>query len=155
MKKGTDMKTIVLFLLTLTVAQTPLRAQLPTITQSPTNQVLPMGATLSLSVTANGGTPLAYQWFKDNRLLVSATNSALTVANAGVTNSGMYSVVITNQPARLSSGGQSLPVRLGRQLVWRVGRRHGIQQLYMASLCGKQCGGGGSRSRSFAIFNDG
>ena len=76
-----------------------------------------LGGTLTLGVTAGGTTP-AYQWFKDSRLIVGATNSTLTVANAGVTNSGTYYVVVTNtrdghQPARVGDGGQSLPAAWG------------------------------------------
>jgi len=81
-------------LVALAAGSMPLLAQ-PTITQSPTNQIVAAGGTLTLSVTA-GGTLPAYQWFKDNRLLLGATSSTLTVANAGVTNSGGYSVVVTN-----------------------------------------------------------
>ena len=66
----------------------PLLAQ-PTITQQPTNQVVALGGTMTLSVTASD--PLAaYQWFKDGRLILGATNSALTVTNAGTTNTGAY-----------------------------------------------------------------
>src|ERR1035441_1550329 len=62
----------------------------------PTNQVLPVGGTMTLSVTVGGPPPLSYQWFKDSRLLLGATNSTLMVANAGMTNSGAYYVVMTN-----------------------------------------------------------
>ena len=86
----------------------------PTITQPPANQTVTLGGTLTLGVTA-GGTMPAYQWFKDSRMLVGATNSTLTVANAGVTNSGTYYVVVTNNdgmvislPALVSVGSPSL-----------------------------------------------
>ena len=86
----------------------------PTITQPPANQVVAPGGTLMLGVTAGGTTP-AYQWFKDSRLIVGATNSTLTVANAGVTNSGTYYVVVTNNdgmvislPALVEVGNSSL-----------------------------------------------
>src|ERR1039457_2989218 len=86
----------------------------PTITQPPANQTVALGGTLTLNVTAAGTAP-AYQWFKDMRLLVGATNSTLTVANAGVTNSGTYYVVVTNSggmvitlPALVTVGNPSL-----------------------------------------------
>ena len=77
----------------------------PAITQLPTNQTVTVGGTLSLSVTVSGSSPV-YQWFKDNRFLAGATNSALNITNAGVTNTGIYYVAVTN------SGGIviSLPV---------------------------------------------
>jgi alpha-tubulin suppressor-like RCC1 family protein len=64
-------------------------------TVAPTSQTVAAGGTVTLSLTVSN-TALAYQWFKDNRLIVGATNSTLTVANAGVINSGTYFVVITN-----------------------------------------------------------
>src|ERR1039457_3860975 len=64
-----------------TVAQVP-----PTIAAGPTNQVVAVGGTVTLSVSANGSTPLFYQWLKDSRLMVGATNSTLTVVNASVIN---------------------------------------------------------------------
>ena len=85
----------------LATAQTP-----PTITGAPTNQVLPLGGTLTLSVTASGDAPLAYQWFKDSRLLLNQTNNMLTVTNASVTASGTYYASASN----LSGMVISLPV---------------------------------------------
>jgi len=86
----------------------------PTITQPPANQTVALGGTLTLGVTAGGTTP-AYQWFKDSRFIVGATNSTLTIANAGVTNSGTYYVVVTNTggmvislPALVTVGNPSL-----------------------------------------------
>jgi alpha-tubulin suppressor-like RCC1 family protein len=86
----------------------------PIITQPPANQVVALGGTLTLGVTAGGGAP-AYQWFKDSRLVLGATNSTLMVMNAGVTNSGTYYVVVTNAsgmiislPALVAVGNPSL-----------------------------------------------
>jgi alpha-tubulin suppressor-like RCC1 family protein len=91
MKKG------ILFLLGLEVATMALLVQ-PTIIQPPTNQVVAVGATLTLNVVANGNNPalLAYQWFKDSRRLVGATNSTLSVTKASMLDSGVYFVVVTN-----------------------------------------------------------
>jgi len=94
------MKQIIFFAIVLW-ASLPAVAQ-PTITQPPANQTVALGGTLTLGVTA-GGTSPAYQWFKDSRLIVGATNSTLTVANAGVTNSGTYYVVVTNSSGMIIS----------------------------------------------------
>jgi len=106
------MKQIIFFAIVLWASLTAV-AQ-PTITQPPANQVVALGGTLTLGVTA-GGTSPAYQWFKDSRLILGATNSTLTVANAGVTNSGTYYVVVTNAsgmvislPALVAVGNPSL-----------------------------------------------
>ena len=103
----------ILFSLTLLWASLSAVAQ-PIITQPPANQVVALGGTLTLGVTAGGGAP-AYQWFKDSRLVLGATNSTLMVMNAGVTNSGTYYVVVTNSsgmvislPALVTVGNPSL-----------------------------------------------
>ena len=66
----------------------------PSITAQPTSQVVAEGGSVNLSVTATGDAPLAYQWFKDGRMVVGATSSALNIANASVTDSGVYYVVV-------------------------------------------------------------
>ena len=76
--------------------QSPAAAQSPTIIAGPTNQVVAVGGTVTLGVTAGGSAP-AYQWFKDSRLILGATNYTLKVTNAGVANSGIYYVVVTNR----------------------------------------------------------
>ena len=78
----------------------------PSITAQPTNQTVAEGGTVNLSVTATGDAPLACQWLNDGRMLVGATNSALNIARAAVTDSGVYYVAITNA----SGMGISLPV---------------------------------------------
>lgn len=97
---------------------TIVNAQVPAITTGPANQALALGGTLTLSATASGGTPLAYQWFKDSRWLLGATNSTLTVSNAGVINSGMYVVVVTNASGMAISLPASVAVANPSLLDW-------------------------------------
>ena len=68
----------------------------PAIITQPSNQVVAAGGTVNLSVAVSGTAPLAYQWFKNGGILLSATNSSLNLTVAGVTNSGVYYLVITN-----------------------------------------------------------
>ena len=126
---------------------------------APTNQVVALGSTLTLT-TAAGSTGEVYQWFKDSRLIVGATNSTLTVANAGVTNSGTYYVVVTNAggmfislPALVTVGNPSL-LAWGYNNVWPVGQRQN-EQHQLAGRCGGQCGGGGGGRCSFAVRDSG
>ncbi len=56
------MRTIVLFLTALGVAQAPLRAQLPTITNQPVNRTVWAGANVTLAVGVSGAGPFTYQW---------------------------------------------------------------------------------------------
>jgi alpha-tubulin suppressor-like RCC1 family protein len=101
-------------------------AQSPTITAGPTNRVLAAGGVLMLGVTASGPAP-AYQWFKDSRRILGATNNTLTVTNAGVNNSGTYYVLVTNengmvisQPASVAVGNPAL-LAWGRNLDGQLG----------------------------------
>ena len=86
-----------------------------TITAQPANQVVAVGGTVNLSVMASGTGPLAYQWLKNGGMVLGATNSALSMTNAGVTNSGTYCVVVTNayglnisQPVTVTVGNPQL-----------------------------------------------
>ena len=81
----------------------------PVITVQPQSAVVAVGGAASLSVTATGTAPLAYQWFKDGVRLTGQNGSSLSFPSFRFTNSGCYSVVITNAaglaisfPARLS-----------------------------------------------------
>jgi uncharacterized delta-60 repeat protein len=68
----------------------------PAILNQPLGQTLGVGSNLNLAVTANGTTPVAYQWWKDGSLLALQTNASLTLTNLQTTDSGGYSVVLAN-----------------------------------------------------------
>jgi alpha-tubulin suppressor-like RCC1 family protein len=77
---------------------------LPSVT-GPTNQTVVVGTTVTLAVTATGTVPLSYQWQMNGTNLVNsghngqisgATSSALIIKNAQTTNSGSYTVIVTN-----------------------------------------------------------
>ena len=67
------------------------------------------GATFT--VTATGSAPLRYQWyFNTNTPVASATNAALTLANAQFTNAGIFSVTVTNNYGAATSSFARLTV---------------------------------------------
>jgi hypothetical protein len=68
----------------------------PFITQQPQNQTFPAGSTVSFSVSAEGASPLAYQWLFDGASLAGATAPTLTLTNVQAANDGTYAVVVTN-----------------------------------------------------------
>src|SRR6516164_3342193 len=114
------MKSIFLTLMGLAFGSMPLLAQ-PVITQQPTNQVVPMGSGVSVSVTATGDN-LSYQWFKDGVRLVKQTNSTINCAPFQFTNSGSYMVVLTNDSGMTISRSALLSVSNGGPLwVWGYG----------------------------------
>jgi formylglycine-generating enzyme required for sulfatase activity len=68
----------------------------PTILSNPQSQTLPVGSTISLSVSASGTVPLAYQWRKSGINIPGASASSYTKPNAQTEDSGPYVVVVTN-----------------------------------------------------------
>jgi uncharacterized delta-60 repeat protein len=75
----------------------------PTITVQPIGSTVGVGSNFTLTVSAAGTMPLAYQWIKDDALLSNLTNSTLTVTNAQQVDSGGYAVVITNSFGAVTS----------------------------------------------------
>lgn len=68
----------------------------PLITVQPVSQSVNYGSVLSLSVTATGTAPLAYQWKKNSVDIGGATSATYTVANSVVADAGSYTVTISN-----------------------------------------------------------
>jgi hypothetical protein len=91
----------------LKVTGTPVITMQPT----PTNQILAVGATATITVTAVGLEPLSYQWYVGETNLVNgATNNVLTISNAQTTNSGSYTVIVTNTVGSVTSSNAVLTV---------------------------------------------
>ena len=75
----------------LTVISPPFLTQ-----QSATNQTVPAGTDVTLSVSAQGTPPLSYQWLFNGTNLSGATNAALLLTNVQPGASGDYSLIVTN-----------------------------------------------------------
>jgi hypothetical protein len=75
----------------------------PTIASAPASQTVSAGASVTFSVTANGTTPLSYQWHKDANVLPGATNPQLTIANVQPVHSGSYIVIVANPAGSVTS----------------------------------------------------
>ena len=82
----------------------------PFITNQPTDLTVGEGQTAALGVSALGSTPLSYQWKKNGNDIQGATNSTLTFSPAELTNSGNYSVVISNASGNVASDEATLTV---------------------------------------------
>jgi hypothetical protein len=68
----------------------------PFIQTQPQSQTAGIGSSVTLSVVATGSRPLSYQWSFNGANLLTATSSTLTLANAQLSDSGSYAVVVTN-----------------------------------------------------------
>ena len=75
----------------------------PTITQQPQDVTVNEGSSFTLSVTATGTEPLAYQWFKDGTVIEGATTSVYEVTTAQTRDSGTYTVTVSNTAGSVSS----------------------------------------------------
>jgi hypothetical protein len=87
----------------------------PSFVQQPLSQNAVVGNNVTLAVIAAGSLPLAYQWEKDGGILSGATQSSLTLTKVQLSDSGAYSVVVSNGagsvtsvPANLSIGAAPL-----------------------------------------------
>jgi hypothetical protein len=89
---------------TLTVLQPPV------IMTQPAGITVSQGAAATLHVAATGTAPLAYQWYLNNSLLDSATDSSLALTPADVSQAGTYQVVITNSVGMVASAPAVLKV---------------------------------------------
>jgi hypothetical protein len=85
-------------------------AEPPTITQQPQNITIDEGSSFSLSVTAIGTEPLAYQWFKDGAEIEGATTSVYEVTLAQTSDSGTYTVTVNNTAGSVTSSGAVVKV---------------------------------------------
>jgi hypothetical protein len=70
--------------------------QPPIIVDEPPSETNYVGDIASLSVTASGSLPLAYQWFTNGAPLAGATNSQLTFNDLPLSAAASYVVVVTN-----------------------------------------------------------
>ena len=69
----------------------------PSINTQPQDQSVFAGQNATFTVAASGSAPLGYQWFYNNDTLIAdATNASLTITNAQVSDTGGYSVEVSN-----------------------------------------------------------
>jgi hypothetical protein len=69
-----------------------------TVTNLPQSQAVPLGTPVTLNVSAAAGAngPFTYQWLFNNEPLLDQTNLTLAIGPTDRTNSGVYSVVVSN-----------------------------------------------------------
>ncbi|MGB7746142.1 MAG: immunoglobulin domain-containing protein [Verrucomicrobiia bacterium] len=85
----------------------------PSINFDPQDDSALVGQDTSFSVQASGTAPLSYQWYYNtNTVLTNATGSTLTLTNVQLSDSGGYSVVVTNSYGSATSAVAQLTVNL-------------------------------------------
>lgn len=82
----------------------------PAIVRGPVAAPVYSGSRVLLNVGAVGTGTLRYQWFQNSQPLSAATNATYAIAAAGLTNTGDYHVVVTNQSGSVTSAVASVTV---------------------------------------------
>ena len=84
----------------------------PSITQHPGNQTVNIGQPVTFMVTANGSTPLSYQWQRDMVNINGATSANYMIPGAVLTDNGaMFRCVVTNPVGTATSKEGTLTVQ--------------------------------------------
>lgn len=84
----------------------------PSVTTSPTARSVVVGATTTLTVTAQGNA-LTYQWRKAGQPIsgnATATTASLTLTNVTLSDAGSYDVVVTNSGGSVASDSATVDV---------------------------------------------
>jgi subtilisin-like proprotein convertase family protein len=84
----------------------------PIITTQPQSQILAVGGAVGFSVAASGAAPLSYQWQLNGGPIPNATSTSLSLNNVQTSDSGNYSVVVTNSVGASTSAVAVLSVLL-------------------------------------------
>ena len=108
----------------------PPAAQSPTIVQHPTNRTVTSGNTMVLTVIAEGGLPLTYQWQKNSANLTDGghysgcTLPVLTISSCDTNDAAAYRCVVTNNQGSATSNTAVLALTT-QQTVYIVESRSG------------------------------
>ena len=85
-------------------------AEAPTVTTQPAGQTVITGTSASFSVSATGTSPLTYQWKKNGIAIPGATSSTYTIAATSLTDSAVFTVVVSNSAGTATSSNATLTV---------------------------------------------
>ena len=82
----------------------------PAITTPPANATVYIGTATTFTVVATGSAPLTYQWNKAGKPIAGATNVSYTIAAPTLTDTGSYTVAVTNAKGTVTSSAAALLV---------------------------------------------
>jgi len=82
----------------------------PSITLQPSNQTAVVGANVNFQGSANGTTPLSYQWYFKGTALAGATGTTLVLNSVQTNQAGNYSFAVTNAAGGATSAVAQLTV---------------------------------------------
>ena len=82
----------------------------PSITMQPLGQRMLVGGSVSFNVSLNGTAPFSYRWRFNGANILNGTNAVYTIQAVTTTNTGQYSVVVTNLLGSVTSSNAVLTV---------------------------------------------
>jgi hypothetical protein len=88
----------------------------PTLSALPTLQSVANGSTVTITASASGTPPFAYQWQFNGSAIAGATNAALDLFNIGTTQAGSYAVVVSNAFGSVTSNAAKVTVTVNSHL---------------------------------------
>jgi hypothetical protein len=89
----------------------------PSLIAQPQSQSAVVGSDVTVAVIAAGSSPLSYFWQFNGAPIAGATTSSLIIHSVSLTNSGAYSVVVTNLAGSVTSSPAMLTVTPGPALI--------------------------------------
>jgi hypothetical protein len=82
----------------------------PVIYTQPVNQTVNAGGTANFSVSVSSTDPVSYRWLFNGTNIYAATNISLVLTNVQASNSGLYSIVVSNNFGSATSSNAVLQV---------------------------------------------
>ncbi len=82
----------------------------PSIASQPVSASVTTGASVTLTVVANGTAPLTYQWQKNGAAISGATSASYSLASAQAADAGSYACVVANSVGSATSNAAALAV---------------------------------------------
>jgi glucose/arabinose dehydrogenase len=90
-------------------------SQIPVISQHPSNATATVGGSVSFTVAATGGVPLAYQWQRNQTDIQGANGTTYALANVQAADSGAaFRCVVSNSAGSVNSNQATLTVTTNR-----------------------------------------
>ena len=89
-----------------------------------------LGSSVSFSVSVSGTAPFRYQWRFNGTNIPNATNAAYAIQAVGATNTGNYSVVVTNLAGSVTSSNALLTVIVPPTLALELWAGYPLLNLY-------------------------
>ena len=83
---------------------------MPEILAQPTSQKVCQGTTVTFAVQAKSSEPLRYQWLKDGIKIEGATSESYTIPAVNLSDTGSYSVQLSNNCSQIESEAASLDI---------------------------------------------